>query len=1123
MLRPVPRLFACLLSIFLITRVSAETAASAQPPLATAPVAVPPAVSVQAPAKGFASLAVYNNQGEMIRGLLYAQPVAAGPQSISWDGTTQLGLPAAPGNYHIRGAWFPEQPKINYAMKVGISGNPPYYTDDDRGAWGGCLGTPQDICANSKNLLAIFACVESPKTTGIQLMDLQGNILRRFTSFFGWDGRLACTMDEKNLYMAFEVGSTQKLFIGKYDLDAPPRGKILCELPVGNHLRTSGMGNGRWHSDVRGLALLAGRVYAPVFYDNKLFVTDASSGAILKTTDIPSPRGVAAHDGKLFVLSDKALFRLDADGALSGPPLVTGLDDPSGLAIDAHGAFYISDRGASQQVKVFSADGQPLRVIGRPGGRPRDGIYDSAGLLDPRGLCVAPDGKVWITSNATDFQTVTVWDSAGKPVKEFYNCFISSGLGRLSPDRSEMLATYGNFSGCPGITAYKIDWDHNSWAPSWHFTVTDAMMQQEDVLLGNTHVFGRTAIAYPRVPYLGVEDGMVRADNGRDYLVGGDFSLWLFDPATKQAKLASLVWPHRVHKTTDGRYEGDYDQGPNNWLTWSDLDGDGRMNLKEVNYLENPAAFVNTMRFYEPKLQPDLSIIFLGHDKPAAGAPDTPWTLMRLPPRKVLPTGVPVYDWNDLVKVVTLNVPVWNGGDGYKSTNGSSLGNLTLANGAAYVNTSARAKTKLHLTGVDGDGWWASRNWRMSPMKFDLKTGDPAWLKLGNRAAGWAQPGQMYYPGWGIAGSVDGINYVADALSQVWAWTDDGLYLGRLYNDNVAGAVYDANGIYVELTGSFAYKVNGKTYILTGDHGVSVHEVVIPKLTPLDAGTVTLTPAMAAAAKPWDPDGPPPGKRPVYVARSIYDFDKKEPKPTRTLTIDGRLSSAEWAGVSAMDLLRDGQKTGTVQVTFDKTNLYLGYTVTDANGLRNDGHELPYAPFVSGSYVDFVIGRDWRSADRTEPAEGDVRVILARITNATPATDYQMGFWPVRQNLRAFTPPPKHLNPQEIVSPAQKRHFDDISAVPGLTYAYQIDARGYTLEVSVPFASLGFNPSRNATIGFDASVAFTNASGQVRSRAVHWAGQSETEVVDRPGSAELKPATWGTLEFDRNPLPSVDP
>ena len=116
---------------------------------------------------------------------------------------------------------------------------------------------------------------------------------------------------------------------------------------------------------------------------------------------------------------------------------------------------------------------------------------------------------------------------------------------------------------------------------------------------------------------------------------------------------------------------------------------------------------------------------------------------------------------------------------------------------------------------------------------------------------------------------------------------------------------------------------------------------------------------------------------------------------------------------------------------------------------------------------------------------------------------------------------PKQTHPQTIVSPAQQRYFDDITPIPGLTFAYQVTPTGYTLEAKVPFASLGINPARQPVVGFDASVGFSDMAGQVRARAVHWAGESEAVVVDRPGSTELKPATWGTLQFDRTPLQPV--
>ena len=55
------------------------------------------------------------------------------------------------------------------------------------------------------------------------------------------------------------------------------------------------------------------------------------------------------------------------------------------------------------------------------------------------------------------------------------------------------------------------------------------------MLGGNTHIFGQVATTFGgRAPYLSFAGRMVEADNGKTYLTGGDFSIWLFDEQTKE-------------------------------------------------------------------------------------------------------------------------------------------------------------------------------------------------------------------------------------------------------------------------------------------------------------------------------------------------------------------------------------------------------------------------------------------------------------------------------------------------------------------------------------------------------------------------------------------------------------
>ena len=54
-------------------------------------------VRFTAPRKGLVSLAAYDADGVLVRSLLNAQAVEAGPQTVTWDATTDLGLPVKAG------------------------------------------------------------------------------------------------------------------------------------------------------------------------------------------------------------------------------------------------------------------------------------------------------------------------------------------------------------------------------------------------------------------------------------------------------------------------------------------------------------------------------------------------------------------------------------------------------------------------------------------------------------------------------------------------------------------------------------------------------------------------------------------------------------------------------------------------------------------------------------------------------------------------------------------------------------------------------------------------------------------------------------------------------------------
>ncbi|MDB5175026.1 MAG: hypothetical protein JWN51_3799 [Phycisphaerales bacterium] len=463
------------------------------------------------------------------------------------------------------------------------------------------------------------------------------------------------------------------------------------------------------------------------------------------------------------------------------------------------------------------------------------------------------------------------------------------------------------------------------------------------------------------------------------------------------------------------------------------------------------------------------------------------------------------------MRKTVLTPPSFVGGDGLKVVSGVDMPMPLAADDGLYAVVKPQSPKNLDLPGIDGLGWWASRNWRDKLVKFDKNNGEPLWA-VGRRAPGLAEPGQMYCPV-SVSGKSGDAIFVADALSVVWVWHADGLYIGRLFRDHHAGLsdVPVDQELYGEIQSTFVFTDpgTGKAYHVGAGNEMRIHELIMPAVQRLPAVAVTLSAQNAKAARPWDPDGLAPTEKPSIVAT---------PAPGNApgsfpVKVDGEFDGREgwdgWNGVPnrPMLVMLDGRSVGTVRAMYDAKNLYLGYSVWHASGPANSGSELPYAPFVSGAYVDFSIAPDWSQPQRRQVREGDLRVIIARVSNGAAGGEsiFQQGFWQTKAG---------GLNPQTISSPAATVHFDQITPVPGLQAAYKIrpkDQRSgqiqYTVKVIVPLANLGLSDVAGKSIGFDASIGIANAEGDQRERAAHWAGLSEGHVVDRPGSAVLLPHT----------------
>ena len=1105
----------------LLALFTASCAAQTQAP--PAPVAVPIAatvvgarpgvrlpVSFNAPDQGFASLALYDKNGVLVRSLLYGQPVTKGVNTLNWDATSDLGVPVAPGTYSAKGIFFKTKPSADWVMKVGKSGEPPYRTPDGKGDWGGNLGYPSALAANSNSVVMIYAAVEDAQTTGIQQMDAQGHILMRYFSFYAWDTRMAAAMDETNLYLG--IGSQQKkqLEIAEYKL-GQPRGKILAQLPTKAHEDTGETRwRGRWDAFLSGLAIGKDTIFASVAADDALFVVDRASGKIRRQIQVPAPSGLAIWNDKLLVVSGTKILRLSLEGEVEATVIAEGLlQAPNSLAIDKSGNLYVGDggvlkmmgpqSGGAKQIWVFAPDGKLLRKIGAPA--PDEGQFKPDTLGKITSLALGPNGKLWVNDIATGFPRTSRWTPDGALEKQWFARKLSLYADAHNPARpDEMISIAGAFSDEPGISAWQIDLDKKSWIPSWHYDTTWDEMYQEDVFLSFKH--NGNPLKDKRWPVFDYSPDTFVTHAGRNYFMNrsgnGEGAIFVYD-GKSQPKPVGLVGFHRARRA-DGKIEDFYDRGPNNWFTWADTNGDGQMAMDEITLTENPESLKTTNMIYEARLDKNLDIHL---KRLVVENGQTRFVDGLLPLKKLLPDGAPVYDWADLREPTKLQIPDFNGGDGTKKVAQVEIPIPLETKDAFYALVKPSPEGKLRLAGIDGEGWWASRNWRKKLVKWD-KNGDLEWA-VGRRAPGLAQPGQMYHPVH-LSGIAGGALFVADTLGKAWVWNSDGLFLGGLLNgpgDGDKGPPSDS--IYGETQSMDVWTArDGKIYLAFSDTGNSIFEVHLPVTQPISGKVLEVTAAQSGTAQAWDPDGVAPTDSP----RAVAAFTSKAP------VIDGKLEGVWYRSDSGnrpeILVLLDGERLAGVRALYDQTNLYLAYDVRAQNGAQNAGSELPDAPFTSGAYVDFSLAPTW-NGPRSEVKAGDLRVVLAQVKAAAGNADFQQGFWQKK---------PNGAHPQTITSPAASITFDDISEVPGLKMATKIgdqDARTglvpYSVEVSIPLSSLGLTNPAGKTVGFDASVAVANAAGDRRERAAHWAGLSEGTVVDRPGSTQLLPQTWGELFF----------
>lgn len=402
------------------------------------------------------SLAICDASGKLVRTCLGAQPYPAGEQTYLWDGLDDCDRPLSAGTYTAK-LLTHGGIRQKLVCDVGISGTPPYQTDDGTGGWAGDYNSPLYIATEGNRV--VLGTGNAEAAPGTICTDLEGRKLYGSTAMGGALG----LHDGFGYFMQRGSGKLVKFDLANGGLSPFSGGKPEAVVLRRGEQETEEAWSARaW--TVAGLAVLDPKTLVlSSWMGNKLFYIDLASGEAKGEADLKAPRGLAV-DGKgvLYAVSESAVGRFDP-ATKTFTPILGGLDDPQHLACDKDGNLYVSLQGKTMQAWKLSPSGQVLLKYGKAGGRPLVGKFDPSGMLKPYAIAIDTNGRLWVAEaddigrgyQGCDPKRYSVWNADGTLYKEFFGspCYST----RAYVDLEQPQYIYAN------SVRYAVDYDAGTW------------------------------------------------------------------------------------------------------------------------------------------------------------------------------------------------------------------------------------------------------------------------------------------------------------------------------------------------------------------------------------------------------------------------------------------------------------------------------------------------------------------------------------------------------------------------------------------------------------------------------------------------------------------------------------
>lgn len=1087
----------------------AVTAASAEKVKAPIP------VKFQMKEDGYVTLVIEDSTGKRVRNLIADTFFSKGENTVYWDGTDDLGrdreaprhgiynIPpqfVAPGTYTVRGLSHPKI-DLHYEMSVYSPGKPAWPTADGSGGWltnhtpaSSALFVPPSAATNNEPRVYLGSYV-SEGGSALSWIDLEGNKINGRGWVGGtWTGAQYLTRDAKDPQVIAYVGAgwTSQSQKGKgeirltaltasgdkpvlapvYTFDFPPAEPIVW----GTRREPAAEALG-------GLAAYNGLLVFTQTSLNTLVMIDTKAKRVLSTISLPKPTGIAFDDqGRLLALSEKTLQRFTVntnEGKLGAPEsLVSNLEDPVALTLDSKGDIYISDRGNSHQVKVFSDKGKLVKTYGKAGA-PKAGTYDPDHMNNPKGLAVDSNGRLWVTEEDYQPKRVSVWNADGTLWKAFYGAQQYGGGGTLDPRDASRFIYNG--------MEFHLDWEKHDATLKRVFYRPDEEGFKSAPQDGHPERLG----SFPESPvYFNGQRYLTNSFNGSGTQGSGTATIYL-DRGELAVPVAAAGrandWSLLKEEAFLSRWPKEIDiKNPRNngaIFFWSDLNGDGLAQPEEVRI---SAGYCGGVIVGE-----DGSFLINNVSKNREQG-----TALRFKPTSFTEKGVPIYaEVGELL------------GESQNSLSSGGDQVMMGTDGWAVLTTAPRPFPADALGGAkNGVAMWSYPSlWPGLHASHEAPVPSFPGELIGTTRV----LGDFVTPKNSDAGPLFFIN---SNMGNMYVFTQDGLFITQLFQDVRQGALWQMP--------------SAQPKMLVND--LTLHdENFFPTVSQIPDGRIIMevgsTPALVSV------DGlegirriaPQTIKVTLDDLKAAQEFVTKReiarqaaqgtgvlaitPRP-KAPTMDDNLkdwADVQWAPIDQRGVpanfnspSRPYDVNGAIIISGDK--LFAMWKTADPKLLLNSG-EIDNAPFKTGGALDLMIGANPAAKpDRSQPVVGDLRLLVTVVAGKTKAVLYRAVVPGTPDDKKVVFSAPWHSTSMDSVTDVS----DQVQLVNDGTGNYQI---------SVPLAVLGLKPKNGMRIKGD--IGILRGSGTQTTQRVYWSNKATAIVSDVPSEAMLTPGVWGTFEF----------